>query len=160
MVISFATVLGRQGDQMRPLFVSSKTTNIDLLYEKSEDKNATKSASPFEYSSSKFTASNIIQSQSQSAEIFSLEASLQLTEGGVCTTHNVNLNVQGEPVFSIGEHVQGEYMQGEYLQGEYVQGEHVQGEHVQGEYMQGEYMQGEYVQGEYVQGEYVQGQHV
>ena len=86
---SFATVLGRQGDQMRPLFVSSKTTNMDLLYQMSENKNATKSASPFEYSSSKFTASNIVQSQSQSAEIFSLEASLQLTEGGVCTTHNV-----------------------------------------------------------------------
>ena len=89
MVISFATVLGRQGDQMRPLFVSYNTTNMDLLYQKSENKNVTKLASPFEYDSSKFTASNIVQSQSQSAEIFSLEASLQLTEGGVCTTHNV-----------------------------------------------------------------------
>ena len=38
----------------------------------------------------------------------------------------LNLNVQGEHVFSIVEHVQGEYMQGEYMQGEYVQGEHVQ----------------------------------
>ena len=37
----------------------------------------------------------------------------------------LNLNVQGEHVFSIVEHVQGEYMQGEYVQGEYVQGEHV-----------------------------------
>ena len=42
----------------------------------------------------------------------------------------LNLNVQGEHVFSIVEHVQGEYMQGEYVQGEYVQGEYVQGEHV------------------------------
>ena len=39
----------------------------------------------------------------------------------------LNLNVQGEHVFSIVEHVhvQREYMQGEYMQGEYVQGEHV-----------------------------------
>ena len=37
----------------------------------------------------------------------------------------LNLNVQGEHVFSIVEHVQGEYMQGEYMQGEYMQGEHV-----------------------------------
>ena len=44
----------------------------------------------------------------------------------------LNLNVQGEHVFTIVEHV------------------YVQGEHVKGEYMQGEYMQGEYVQGEHV----------
>ena len=125
MVISFATVLGRQGDQMRPLFVSSKTTDMDLLYQMSENKNATKSASPFEYSSSKFTASNIVQSQSQSAEIFSLEASLQLTEGGVCTTHNVKFERARWTCVTIGEHMQGEYIQNEYMQGEYVQGEHV-----------------------------------
>ena len=105
---------------MRPLFVSSKTTNMDLLYQKSENKNVTKSASPFEYSSSKFTASNIVQSQSQSAEIFSLEASLQLTEAMCARLTMLNLNVQGEHVFSIVEHVQGEYMQGEYVQGEHV----------------------------------------
>ena len=33
----------------------------------------------------------------------------------------LNLNLQGEHVFSIVEHVQGEYMQGEYVQGEHVQ---------------------------------------
>ena len=42
----------------------------------------------------------------------------------------LNLNVQGEHVFSIVEHVQDEHMQGEYIQGEYVQDEYVQGEHV------------------------------
>ena len=98
---------------------------MDLLYQMSENKNATKSASPFEYSSSKFTASNIVQSQSQSAEIFSLEASLQLTEGGVCTTHNVKFERARWTCVNIGEHMQGEYIQNEYMQGEYVQGEHV-----------------------------------